>query len=78
MGIWDTITELVEAAAPWSVAEAEAPAQQEEEKVSGLIVEKDKAKGKLLGVQQRHIRNFDATVPSIEDPGELRWWTKVE
>jgi hypothetical protein len=30
MGIWDTITDLVEAAAPWSVAEAEAPAEQPE------------------------------------------------
>lgn len=25
MGIWDAITEIVEAAAPWSVVEAEAP-----------------------------------------------------
>ena len=25
MGFWDTITDLVEAAAPWSTAEAEAP-----------------------------------------------------
>ncbi|TPX10171.1 uncharacterized protein E0L32_001368 [Thyridium curvatum] len=30
MGIWDTFAELVEAATPWSVAEAEAPAQEEE------------------------------------------------
>lgn len=27
MGIWDTIQDLVEAAAPWSTAEAEAPAE---------------------------------------------------
>ncbi|KAL2266207.1 hypothetical protein VTJ83DRAFT_5559 [Remersonia thermophila] len=31
MGIWDAITELVEAAAPWSTADAEAPAQAPEE-----------------------------------------------
>ncbi|KAK1767674.1 ubiquinol-cytochrome C reductase hinge protein-domain-containing protein [Phialemonium atrogriseum] len=30
MGIWDTITDLVEAATPWSTAEAEAPAQEEQ------------------------------------------------
>lgn len=30
MGIWDTITDLVEAATPWSVVEAEAPAQEEQ------------------------------------------------
>lgn len=33
MGIWDTFAELVEAATPWSVAEAEAPAQEEEPQV---------------------------------------------
>ncbi|KAL1842912.1 hypothetical protein VTJ49DRAFT_3700 [Mycothermus thermophilus] len=31
MGIWDVITELVEAAAPWSTADAEAPAEVPEE-----------------------------------------------
>lgn len=30
MGIWETITDLVEAATPWSTAEAEAPAQEEQ------------------------------------------------
>lgn len=34
MGFWDTITDLVEAAAPWSTADAEAPeAAPEESKV---------------------------------------------
>jgi hypothetical protein len=28
MGIWDTITDIFEAAAPWSVVEAEAPAAE--------------------------------------------------
>ncbi|KAK3905197.1 ubiquinol-cytochrome C reductase hinge protein-domain-containing protein [Staphylotrichum tortipilum] len=31
MGIWDTITDLVEAAAPWATADAEAPAQEQPE-----------------------------------------------
>ncbi len=29
MGFWDTITDLVEAATPWSTAEAEAPPAEE-------------------------------------------------
>ncbi|KAI1758347.1 ubiquinol-cytochrome C reductase hinge protein-domain-containing protein [Xylaria castorea] len=32
MGVWDVITDLVEAAAPWSTAEAEAPQAPAEEK----------------------------------------------
>ncbi|KAK8069671.1 hypothetical protein PG994_006287 [Apiospora phragmitis] len=31
MGIWETFTDLVDAATPWSIAEAEAPAQEEQE-----------------------------------------------
>ncbi|KAI1337053.1 ubiquinol-cytochrome C reductase hinge protein-domain-containing protein [Xylariaceae sp. FL0016] len=31
MGIWDTITDLVEAATPWTTAEAEAPPAEEKE-----------------------------------------------
>lgn len=31
MGVWDTITDLIEAAAPWSVAEAEAVAGEPQE-----------------------------------------------
>ncbi|KAI1078054.1 Non-heme 11 kDa protein of cytochrome bc1 complex [Whalleya microplaca] len=31
MGIWDTISDLVEAATPWSTAEAEAAEDQDEE-----------------------------------------------
>ena len=31
MGVWDTITDLIEAAAPWSVAEAEAVAEEPQE-----------------------------------------------
>ncbi|KAL7622256.1 ubiquinol--cytochrome-c reductase subunit 6 [Parahypoxylon ruwenzoriense] len=31
MGIWDAIQDLVEAATPWSAAEAEAPAEDKEE-----------------------------------------------
>ncbi|KAI1402720.1 Non-heme 11 kDa protein of cytochrome bc1 complex [Hypoxylon fuscum] len=34
MGIWDTITDLVEAATPWSTAEAEAPAEEPQEDAS--------------------------------------------
>ena len=30
MGIWETFTDLVEAATPWSTAEAEAPVQEEQ------------------------------------------------
>ncbi|KAF4122813.1 ubiquinol-cytochrome c reductase subunit 6 [Geosmithia morbida] len=30
MGIWDVFTDIVEAATPWSVVEAEAPAAEEE------------------------------------------------
>lgn len=30
MGIWETLTDLVDAAAPWSTAEAEAPASEEQ------------------------------------------------
>lgn len=38
MGFWDTITDLVEAAAPWSTAEAEAPeSAPEESKVRSSI-----------------------------------------
>ncbi|KAK8045240.1 hypothetical protein PG993_005264 [Apiospora rasikravindrae] len=29
MGIWETFTDMVDAATPWSTAEAEAPAQEE-------------------------------------------------
>jgi ubiquinol-cytochrome c reductase subunit 6 len=28
MGFWDTITDLVEAAAPWATADADAPAKE--------------------------------------------------
>ena len=28
MGIWETVTDLIEAAMPWSEAEAEAPAEE--------------------------------------------------
>ncbi len=35
MGIWEAITDLVEAVAPWSVAEAEAPAKEPEATVCG-------------------------------------------
>lgn len=28
MGIWESITEIVDAVAPWSVVEAEAPAEE--------------------------------------------------
>jgi ubiquinol-cytochrome c reductase subunit 6 len=31
MGVWDSFTELVEAVVPWSVAEAEAPAEPKDE-----------------------------------------------
>jgi len=31
MGIWDTLTDLIEAATPWVTAEAEAPAAQEDQ-----------------------------------------------
>ncbi|XXG95920.1 ubiquinol--cytochrome-c reductase subunit 6 [Hypoxylon texense] len=34
MGIWDTIHDLVEAATPWSTAEAEAPAEEPKEEAS--------------------------------------------
>lgn len=37
MGFWDTITDLVEAATPWGVVEAEAPAA-EEPKVDELVI----------------------------------------
>ncbi|KAK0708237.1 ubiquinol-cytochrome C reductase hinge protein-domain-containing protein [Lasiosphaeris hirsuta] len=31
MGIWDTLTDLIEAATPWTTAEAEAPVAQDEQ-----------------------------------------------
>ncbi|KAK7753604.1 Cytochrome b-c1 complex subunit 6, mitochondrial [Diatrype stigma] len=31
MGFWDTITDLVEAATPWSTAEAEAPPEDKDD-----------------------------------------------
>ncbi|KAL2016847.1 hypothetical protein VTK56DRAFT_2922 [Thermocarpiscus australiensis] len=34
MGFWDTITDLVEAATPWSTADAEAPAKESTEEVT--------------------------------------------
>ncbi|EPE10677.1 ubiquionol cytochrome c reductase hinge protein [Ophiostoma piceae UAMH 11346] len=34
MGVWDTITDLLEAAAPWSVAEAEAAADEPAEEAA--------------------------------------------
>ncbi|KAI1141563.1 Non-heme 11 kDa protein of cytochrome bc1 complex [Hypoxylon sp. FL0543] len=34
MGIWETITDLVEAATPWSTAEAEAPAEEQPQEES--------------------------------------------
>lgn len=42
MGFWDTITDLVDAATPWSVAEAEAPAaddKAEDSKVRAAFLE---------------------------------------
>ena len=33
MGIWEALTELVDLAKPWSEAEAEAPAKDEDQKV---------------------------------------------
>lgn len=38
MGIWDTITDLVEAATPWSVVEAEAPAQEEQVRALFFVI----------------------------------------
>ena len=33
MGIWETFTDLVDAATPWSTAEAEAPPAEEQQQV---------------------------------------------
>ncbi|KAI0468993.1 ubiquinol-cytochrome C reductase hinge protein-domain-containing protein [Xylaria cf. heliscus] len=41
MGVWDVITDLVEAATPWSSAEAEAPQAPAEEKETTETQEKD-------------------------------------
>lgn len=37
MGFWDTVTDLLEAATPWAVAEAEAPVAQESVCVLSLL-----------------------------------------
>ncbi len=37
MGIWEVITDLFEAATPWSVAEAEAAAKEDDTKVRRLL-----------------------------------------
>lgn len=36
MGVWDAITEIFEAAAPWGEAEAEAPAEEPQTQVGYL------------------------------------------
>ncbi|KAI0477729.1 ubiquinol-cytochrome C reductase hinge protein-domain-containing protein [Xylariaceae sp. FL0804] len=41
MGIWDSITDLVEAAVPWSIAEAEAPPAEDKESTESSDEAKD-------------------------------------
>ncbi|KAI1811202.1 ubiquinol-cytochrome C reductase hinge protein-domain-containing protein [Poronia punctata] len=43
MGVWDVITDLVEAATPWSTAEAEAPPAEEKETTQDEGAEEPKA-----------------------------------
>lgn len=70
MGIWDAFSEIVEAVTPWSVVEAEAPA--EETQVGGMsfweVRERQKQNMMLLGSSagtrggqsvERH-RNYDS------------------
>ncbi|GAP87031.2 hypothetical protein SAMD00023353_2501150 [Rosellinia necatrix] len=40
MGVWDVITDLVEAATPWNTAEAEAPPAEEKETAEETKTEK--------------------------------------
>ncbi|KAK0709683.1 ubiquinol-cytochrome C reductase hinge protein-domain-containing protein [Lasiosphaeria miniovina] len=44
MGIWDTITDLVEAATPWTTADAEAPAQEEQQEETAETKEDESEK----------------------------------
>ena len=37
MGVWDAITEVLEAAMPWGEVEAEAPAEETQETQVGLL-----------------------------------------
>ncbi|KAL2197854.1 ubiquinol-cytochrome C reductase hinge protein-domain-containing protein [Corynascus similis CBS 632.67] len=43
MGFWDTITDLVEAAAPWATADAEAPANELPEETTAETTEEEKS-----------------------------------
>ncbi|KAI0505512.1 ubiquinol-cytochrome C reductase hinge protein-domain-containing protein [Xylaria bambusicola] len=43
MGVWDVINDLVEAATPWSTAEAEAPPAEDKETTESQDDSKDKA-----------------------------------
>ncbi|PHH84310.1 hypothetical protein CDD83_2168 [Cordyceps sp. RAO-2017] len=41
MGIWDTVSDMVEAAMPWSVVEAEAPSDEPKEESASETKDKD-------------------------------------
>ncbi|KAI1106598.1 Non-heme 11 kDa protein of cytochrome bc1 complex [Jackrogersella minutella] len=86
MGIWDTIHDLVEAAVPWSTAEAEAPAEdndsseeeaEEEEDEEEIEDPKEKLEeecknSKACAPAKHHFDECVERVTGAEDSGESK------
>ncbi|KAH8896992.1 Non-heme 11 kDa protein of cytochrome bc1 complex [Thozetella sp. PMI_491] len=68
MGIWDTITDLVEAAAPWSIVEAEAPAAAEEQQEEAVDSKAEEPEEEAAEEEEEEEEEEDEE--EIEDPKE--------
>ncbi|KAI2628806.1 Non-heme 11 kDa protein of cytochrome bc1 complex [Hypoxylon sp. NC1633] len=71
MGIWDTISDLVEAATPWSTAEAEAPAEDKEPQEEESEKSKDGSKEEGGDdAEEEEEEEEEEDEEEIEDPKE--------
>ncbi|KAI0112482.1 ubiquinol-cytochrome C reductase hinge protein-domain-containing protein [Nemania sp. FL0031] len=64
MGVWDVITDLVEAATPWSTAEAEAPPAEDKETTES------KDEGKAEDADEEEAEEEEEEEEELEDPKE--------
>ncbi|KAF0315603.1 hypothetical protein GQ607_017145 [Colletotrichum asianum] len=62
MGIWDTITDLAEAAMPWATVEAEAPAAEEVREKKN----RDELSAQIVAVVRSNRRPFAEETPAEE------------
>ncbi|KAK5626191.1 hypothetical protein RRF57_001906 [Xylaria bambusicola] len=68
MGVWDVINDLVEAATPWSTAEAEAPPAEDKESTENQDDSKDKAEEEVEEPEEE--QEEEEEEEELEDPKE--------